>query len=148
MLNTQGAATSLPEAVKQTQPDRDALNEIIADMIREQFTDDLRILDEIIKHTPNGGGPNLERLRQAYRSRILNTGNRLLREIPRVTGDFIIQQFAVYKRQQLSVPLSSDPSSYPSAPPLARLERMHRRRDVQVRQPDGSMKTEKRPHTA
>jgi hypothetical protein len=120
------AAIPVEQALKDCVPDRLALNELIARLIKDQFTDDIRIVDEILKHTPGDGSVNLERLRQSYKNRILNNGNKLLRELPKITQDFIVTQVFEYRKESVAVtpgPLINTAA----APSLAQLERLHNR---------------------
>ena len=121
------------EIIDATREDRHALNEIFASLLKEQMTDAIYVLDEIIKHTPGDGRVNLERLRQSYKSRILNTGNRLLRELPKITEDFGVEQLRVYERvERRSAPYN--PEAIPaSAPSMAVIDNMHKRRPTEVR---------------
>lgn len=127
------APMTVREALKACSEDRTALNELVAELLKDQFTDDLRIVEEICDHiektVPASNKHQMELLRQAYRSRILNTANRLLRRLPKITGDFIVDQVYVLTKQEVAVPAEEQIGNMIpiAAPPLGKLLRMHTR---------------------
>lgn len=88
----------IQEALQQSRLDRAALDALLGPLFRQQWTDFLDILFELLPHQPGDKSEN-ERLYKLYRHRVLNIGNRKLRSVPTITRDFVVWQ--VFKREEV-----------------------------------------------
>ena len=86
----------LPSLMLQCQPDRDALNQEIADIIKPLMFLACRTAETALPDFREPGSADC-RLYNALRSQILNAFNGKIREIPLITKNYLLQQ--VFVRQ-------------------------------------------------
>jgi hypothetical protein len=104
--------TSLGQKLRSCNGDRSKLEKQVGQLLKEDFTESLRVLEEIFKHKP-GDPVEKQQLFQAYKSRILNTGNRLLRELPNVLSCFFVEQLLVREVVTRQLPKEPGPWGLP-----------------------------------
>jgi hypothetical protein len=83
---------SIQQQLADCQPDRDRLRQQVEGLLKDLWTEDLRIVEEILKHDSGVPTPEKTRLFNAYKSRILNNGNSLRRQVPSILADYLIKQ--------------------------------------------------------
>lgn len=87
------------QALKDCQQDRSALQGQIDSLLQNLWTESLRVVEEILKYKQGDSGEKAQ-LFQAYKSRILNAGNREKRQVPLILGDYVVQQ--IYVRESVT----------------------------------------------
>ncbi len=86
-----GRRLTVDEMVAITDKDRLCLNHALKQLMQELWTETLSRLQEALPHRRGDGSSN-DRIFGALRNGILSIGNTKARQIPIVTGDFLVQQ--------------------------------------------------------
>lgn len=88
-------------ALDAARADRKSLEGIVAEKLKDLWTESLRCLEEALPHTMGDGSAN-EKLFKAHRYRILNRGNSLARSMAVELEDFVVTQVATRQVVQVA----------------------------------------------
>ena len=102
----------LSDKLRSCSRDRKSLQDKVAAAVKEDFTEAIRVIEEILKYKP-GAPAEKEQLFQAYRNRILNTGNRIIRGLPAMLDCFYVEELIQRQVTTVVMPREEGPWGLP-----------------------------------